>query len=94
MEKFENNKIPVDPKDTALIKTLTVTTQFCDFCYKPFNAYDEDNMRKKELIGPFKALLELTSIFLFIIFAWFPLLFLLGILALWEKLCGRSVRIS
>ena len=76
-EKLQKNSIDVytkfDSDDVSMIESLTVTTQFCQYCYQPFDVSSQNI--NQDLVTPFYGLQELISIFLFIIIYPFLLVF-------------------
>lgn len=71
----------IDVMDKILLKHLTVDTLFCDRCFKPFLESSVDDV----MVNPMSVLLDILSSVMFLCSAWIPLIFIFGMLALFES---------
>ena len=76
----DTNKTKLHKEDKILLKHLTVDTLFCDRCYRPFREQDV----KRELLHPFRVLLDVISCILFLFLAWPCLVIVFSLLAVVE----------
>merc|ERR1712228_438082 len=71
IEQYEKvNKTSLHLDDKILIKHLTVDTLFCQYCFQPYIEEQVD----KELMSPWRVLLDFISCFFFLFTAWIPLI--------------------